>query len=125
MSDDPEDDIPVDSTEPIDADFEPAFEDQKTMHASKTGAGPGWLGLGVASLVAAGIGGAIGIVATMALPGKSADGDVSALTAELDALKAEQATAQVCRGGRRRRSRPLAGRTGCGVEADRRSDCQR
>ncbi|KCZ61221.1 COG4223 family protein [Hyphomonas chukchiensis] len=95
MSDDPEDDIPVDSTEPIDADFEPAFEDQKTMHASKTGAGPGWLGLGVASLVAAGIGGAIGIVATMALPGKSADGDVSALTAELDALKAEQVTADV------------------------------
>jgi hypothetical protein len=95
MSDDPEDDIAVDSTEPIDADFEPAFEDQKASRTGKEGAGPGWLGVGVASLVAAGIGGAIGIVATMALPERSPGGDVSALTADLDALKAGQETADV------------------------------
>tara|TARA_R110000787_G_scaffold58218_8_gene132745 strand:+ start:7469 stop:8677 length:1209 start_codon:yes stop_codon:yes gene_type:complete len=110
MSDDPEDDMPVGSTEPIDADFEPAFEDQKASRASKAGAGPGWLGVGVASLVAAGIGGAIGIIATMALPGNGSDGDVSALTAELDTLKAEQATADVERNKVMRNSADLEAR---------------
>jgi len=95
MSDDPEDNIPVDSAEPIDADFEPALEADDPSRDRKAGAGPGWLGLGVASLIAAGIGGAIGIVATMALPVRGGGEDVSALTSDLDALKAGQQAADL------------------------------
>jgi hypothetical protein len=46
--------------EPIDADFEPITEDTKPPKAK--GAGPGWMGVGLASLIAAGVGGAIGII---------------------------------------------------------------
>lgn len=96
MSDDPEDDTPVTSTEPIDADFEPAFDD--AVDASAHGAhasSPGRLGVAVAALIAAGIGGAIGIIATMAIPAKGDSGDVAALTVELDALKAGQEAADL------------------------------
>jgi hypothetical protein len=96
MSDDPEDDTPVTSTEPIDADFEPAFDEagdapRKNADSSR----PGWLGVAVAAVIAAGIGGAIGIIATMAIPDKGDSGDVAALTAELDALKAGQEAADL------------------------------
>ena len=90
MTDDPEDDMPVSSAEPIDADFEPAFEDAKDARAGGAGrAGPGWLGVGVAALVAAGMGGIIGIIATLAIPDRSGGNDISAVTAELQSLKAE------------------------------------
>ncbi len=56
-------DTDLDAVEPIDADFEPAPspEDDKTK-ARKSG-GPGWLGASVLALMAAGAGGAIGLVA--------------------------------------------------------------
>ena len=96
MSDDPEDDTPVTSTEPIDADFEPAFDDAVDAPANGAdGSGPGWLAVAVAALIAAGIGGGIGIIATMAIPDKGDGGDVAALTAELDALKAGQEAADL------------------------------
>lgn len=96
MSDDPEDDTPVTSTEPIDADFEPAFDETGDAPANGAeGSGPGWLGVAVAALIAAGIGGAIGIIATMAIPDTGDGGDVAALTAELDALKADQEAADL------------------------------
>jgi len=96
MSDQPEDDTPVTSTEPIDADFEPAFDDAADAPGDGAdGSGPGWLGVAVAALIAAGIGGAIGIIATMAIPDKGDGGDVAALTAELDALKAGQEAADL------------------------------
>ena len=96
MSDQPEDDTPVTSTEPIDADFEPAFEEAGDAPANGAeGSGPGWLAVAVAALIAAGIGGAIGIIATMAIPDKGDGGDVAALTAELDALKAGQEAADL------------------------------
>lgn len=96
MSDDPETDTPATSTEPIDADFEPAFDD--AVDASADGAhasSPGWLGVAVAALIAAGIGGAIGIIATMAIPARGDGAGVAALTAELDALKAGQEAADL------------------------------
>ena len=96
MSDEPEDDTPVTSTEPIDADFEPAFDETGDAPANGAeGSGPGWLGVAVAALIAAGIGGAIGIIATMAIPDTGDGGDVAALTAELDALKADQEAADL------------------------------
>ena len=96
MSDDPEDDTPVTSTEPIDADFEPAFDEAGDAPANGAeSSGPGWLGVAVAALIAAGIGGAIGIIATIAIPDTGDGGDVAALTAELDALKADQEAADL------------------------------
>ena len=96
MSDQPEDDTPVTSTEPIDADFEPAFEEAGDAPANgAAGSGPGWLAVAVAALIAAGIGGAIGIIATMAIPDTGDSGDVAALTAELEALKAGQEAADL------------------------------
>ena len=57
MTDDsaPEDDV-IGSTEPIDADFEPAPEDSSGTGRRASG-GPGWLGALVLSLFAAGLGG--------------------------------------------------------------------
>jgi hypothetical protein len=96
MSDDPEDDTPVTSAEPIDADFEPAFDEAgDAPRKGADGSGPGWLGVAVAAVIAAGIGGAIGIIATMAIPDKGDSGDVAALIAELDALKAGQEAADL------------------------------
>ena len=56
MTDDsmPEDD-PIDSSEPIDADFEPAPEETGRSRGGPSG-GPGWLGALVLSLFAAGLG---------------------------------------------------------------------
>lgn len=91
MTDDPEDDMPISSGEPIDADFEPAFEDRDGVRGHGAGrSGPGWLGVGVAALAAAGIGGVIGIIATLAIPGKGSNQDVAAVRAELQSLKAVQ-----------------------------------
>ncbi|MEL6245027.1 MAG: hypothetical protein AAFQ85_06735 [Pseudomonadota bacterium] len=47
---------------PIDAEFEPATESTPETTAQAGGAsGPGWMGVGVASLIAAGVGGLIGL----------------------------------------------------------------
>ena len=56
----PEDDH-IDSSEPIDADFEPAPEEGARGRGGVS-AGPGWLGALVLSLFAAGLGGILGMV---------------------------------------------------------------
>jgi hypothetical protein len=118
MTDDPEDDMPVSSTEPIDADFEPAFEDGEAAQTrDKSGSGPGWLGVGVAALVAAAIGGAIGIAATMAIPAKGGVEDISAVTAELETLKAEQQAADMERSKVIRDAADMESRLDAGLNA--------
>lgn len=88
MTDDsaPEDDV-IGSTEPIDADFEPAPED-----SSRTGRrasdGPGWLGALVLSLFAAGLGGILGMAGTRFIADTSTN--PGAVGARIDALQAEQ-----------------------------------
>ena len=79
MTDDSIPESSVDPGEPIDADFELAPEEGK---APKAGGGPGWLGAGVMSVIAAGIGGLIGIGAHMVLP--SGLGDASEEVAALN-----------------------------------------
>lgn len=76
----------AESEEPIDAHFEPANDPPKPRGL---GSGPGWLGAGVMSLMAAGIGGAIGIGAHMLLPSGlgNAASEVTALNARLDRLE--------------------------------------
>ena len=118
MTDDPEDDMPVSSAEPIDADFEPAFEDAKDARAGGAGrAGPGWLGVGVAALVAAGMGGIIGIIATLAIPDRSGGNDISAVTAELQSLKAELQAADLERSKVIRDAADLEARLEAGLNA--------
>ncbi|WP_439619322.1 mitofilin family membrane protein [Hyphomonas sp.] len=118
MTNDPEDDMPVSSAEPIDADFEPAFEDDEDVRARGTnGSGPGWLGLGVAALVAAGIGGAIGIIATLAIPDRGGDEDISAVTAELESLKAELQAADLERSKVIRDAAELESRLAAGLNS--------
>jgi hypothetical protein len=74
------------AAEPIDAHFEPAAEPKRGL---RPGAGPGWLGAGVMSLMAAGIGGVIGIGAHVLMPSGlgSADKEVAALNERLGALE--------------------------------------
>ena len=88
MTDDTSPESPAGSVEdePIDADFEPA-PDEKTLR--KGAGGPGWLGAGVMSLMAAGIGGIIGIGAHVFLPSGLGDPgeEVAALNARLDKLE--------------------------------------
>lgn len=79
MTDDSIPESSVDPGEPIDADFELAPEEGKSP---MTGSGPGWLGAGVMSMMAAGIGGLIGIGAHMVLP--SGLGDASEEVAALN-----------------------------------------
>lgn len=71
MTDDsmPEDD-PIDSSEPIDADFEPAPEETGRSQGGPSG-GPGWLGALVLSLFAAGLGGLLGMAGTRFLANTS------------------------------------------------------
>lgn len=71
MTDDsmPEDD-PIDSSEPIDADFEPAPEEPGRSRGGPSG-GPGWLGALVLSLFAAGLGGLLGMAGTRFLANTS------------------------------------------------------
>ena len=71
MTDDsmPEDD-PIDSSEPIDADFEPAPEETGRSRGGPSG-GPGWLGALVLSLFAAGLGGLLGMAGTRFLANTS------------------------------------------------------
>ena len=60
MSDDTIPEEPVSSVEPIDADFEPADEiDERRQKPAVSG--PGWLGAIVLSMIAAGLGGIIGV----------------------------------------------------------------
>ena len=118
MTEDPEDDMPVSSAEPIDADFEPAFEDGDDAQARRAGgSGPGWFGVGIAALVAAGIGGAIGIIATFAIPSEGGGEEISAVTAELETLKAEQQAADLERGKVMRDAADLESRLDAGLNA--------
>ena len=93
MSDDSSPEAPVQSTEPIDAHFEPAPEEEtKSGRRKSRGAGPGWLGAGVLSLIAALAGGAIGIGADRLKPARAEAGgiapaDLGALAARLDKLE--------------------------------------
>jgi len=86
MTDDSIPESSVDPVEPIDADFEPAVDDPKT---ARTGSGPGWLGAGVMSLMAAGLGGIIGIGAHILMPSGLGDpgAEVAALNTRLDRLE--------------------------------------
>lgn len=88
MTDDTSPEPPIESVEgePIDAQFEPAPEETK---ASRFAGGPGWLGAGVMSLMAAGLGGIIGIGANMLLPSGLGDAgeEVAALNSRLDRLE--------------------------------------
>ncbi|MAN45209.1 MAG: hypothetical protein GYB49_12170 [Alphaproteobacteria bacterium] len=87
MTDDMSPEEPVSSVEPIDADFEPApEEDSKTSRAQ--GGGPGWLGAIVLSLFAAGLGGLMGIAGVRYLPPQwDAAND---MTGRLDTLERRQ-----------------------------------
>ena len=88
MTDDSIPESSVDPGEPIDADFELAPDEGK---APKAGGGPGWLGAGVMSVMAAGLGGLIGIGAHMVLPPSSglgnADEEVAALNDRIGKLE--------------------------------------
>ncbi|WP_291078941.1 hypothetical protein [Hyphomonas sp.] len=88
MTDDsaPEDDV-IGSTEPIDADFEPAPEDSSGTGRRASG-GPGWLGALVLSLFAAGLGGILGMAGTRFIADTSTN--PGAVGARIDALQAEQ-----------------------------------
>jgi len=76
----------IEPDEPIDAHFEPASDGPG---AKPAGNGPGWLGAGVMSLMAAGIGGAIGIGAHMLMPSGLGDpgAEAAALNARIDTLE--------------------------------------
>jgi len=86
MTDQTDPDIAGEAAEPIDAHFEPAAEPKRGL---MTGAGPGWLGAGLMSVMAAGIGGIIGIGAHILMPSGlgNADKEVAALNERLGALE--------------------------------------
>ena len=86
MTDETPPESPIESEEPIDAHFEPAPEETR---AGRAAAGPGWLGASLMSVMAAGLGGAIGIGAQFFLADRpdEADPAVAALTARLDTLE--------------------------------------
>ena len=86
MTDDSIPESSVDPGEPIDADFELAPEEGKSP---KSGNGPGWLGAGVMSVMAAGIGGLIGIGAHIVLPSGLGDAgeEVAALNDRIGKLE--------------------------------------
>ena len=74
------------SDEPIDADFEPASDKAR---GSAGNSGPGWIGAGLMSVMAAGIGGIIGISAHIFMPSGlgNADEEVSALNERVGKLE--------------------------------------
>ena len=88
MTDETSPEPPIESVEdePIDAHFEPAPDESKS---SRFAGGPGWLGAGVMSLMAAGLGGIIGIGAHILLPSGLGDADeeVAALNSRLNQLE--------------------------------------
>ena len=88
MTDETNPDSPAGTVEaePIDAHFEPADAGPKARAA---GSGPGWLGAGVMSAIAAGIGGIIGIGAHILMPTGLSDAgtEVAALNQRLGALE--------------------------------------
>ncbi len=88
MTDDstPEDD-PIDSSEPIDADFEPAPEETGRSPGGSSG-GPGWLGALVLSLFAAGLGGLLGMAGTRFLANNSTNPGM--VETRLEAMEAGQ-----------------------------------
>lgn len=86
MTDDSIPESSVDPAEPIDADFELAPEEGKTP---KSGNGPGWLGAGIMSVMAAGLGGMIGIGGHMMMPSGlgNANEEVAALNDRIGKLE--------------------------------------
>ncbi|MEZ5953585.1 MAG: mitofilin family membrane protein [Hyphomonas sp.] len=99
MTDESSPEPPVSSTEPIDAHFEPADAPETSGARRKPGAsGPGWIGAGLLSVLAALGGGVIGAGLDRVLPGGKASAaqapaDLGALTARLDALETGSAAA--------------------------------
>ncbi len=77
---------PAAPEEPIDADFEPAPRTSLARKDSRRG--PGWFGVAIASLLAAGAGGAIGI----ALDDKTASGSVVGSAEMADLRSSQEAT---------------------------------
>lgn len=77
---------PAATEEPIDADFEPAPRKSVTRKDSRRG--PGWFGVAIASLLAAGAGGAIGI----ALDDKAAPGSAVGSAEIVDLRSSQEAT---------------------------------
>ncbi|KCZ91597.1 COG4223 family protein [Hyphomonas johnsonii] len=114
MSEDDEVEVPVAESEPIDADFEPAA-DAPDAPRSGAGSGPGWLGVGIASLMAAGVGAAIGISANLVRPA-GPGGDVAALTQEIATLKADLETAGLERGKIARDTTEIESRLQAGLQ---------
>ncbi|MCA8900723.1 MAG: hypothetical protein KDA53_05680 [Hyphomonas sp.] len=87
MSDDTFTEAPVHSTEPIDADFELAEEAPPKRSAA---AGPGWIGAGAMSLMAAIAGGVIGFGANRMVPAGKGQGmgtELRALSARMDQME--------------------------------------
>lgn len=76
--------------EPIDVDFEPAAPERKALLRQP----PGWLALGVATLMAAGLGGVIGILAS-GNPTAGQPTTAAEISSELNALKAAQSQSSV------------------------------
>lgn len=90
MTGDP-DNLDTTSNEPIDADFIPA---PNTKSASAK-SGPGWISLAVASLLAAGTGGAIGVTMGPSTSGNGgSSGELVQIAQSLDALQNSQSQAQ-------------------------------
>lgn len=84
-------DTDLDAIEPIDADFEPAPAPEDEPRTKRDSRGPGWMGAGILALMAAGTGGAIGLVADKPpfVSAKAAP-DVSALQTQIKDLIEDQ-----------------------------------
>ena len=76
--------------EPIDADFEPAsLPDTSYQEPTRAARGPGWLALGVSTLLAAGVGGVLG-AGLMQVSGQFAPGSIAD---EIETVSSAQQTA--------------------------------
>ena len=81
------DDDPIGTSEPIDADFEPAPEGAASGKRGLS-AGPGWLGATILSLFAAGLGGILGMAGTRYIADTSTNPGM--VESRLDEMKAGQ-----------------------------------